>query len=108
VRLLASWLATRNSLPETPLFPNHGGKRMTRSGVARRLRLAVKKAAATCPSLHDRRISPHTTAMHLLQAGVDLTVIAIWFGHDQSRRRLAAHRAGGPRFCGGTRALLAA
>lgn len=86
VRLLASWLATRNALPETPLFPNHGGQRMTRSGVAHRLRLAVKKAAATCPSLRGRRISPHTfrhtTAMHLLQAGVDLTVIAIWLGHE--------------------------
>jgi integrase/recombinase XerD len=59
---------------------------MTRSGVAHRLRLAVKKASATCPSLRGRRISPHTlrhtTAMHLLQAGVDLTVIALWLGHE--------------------------
>jgi len=84
--LLSSWLATRNASPEMPLFPNHSGQRMTRSGVAHRLRLAVKKAATTCPSLRGRRISPHTfrhtTAMHLLQAGVDLTVIALWLGHE--------------------------
>jgi site-specific recombinase XerD len=59
---------------------------MTRSGVAHRLGLAVDQAAATCPSLRGRRISPHTlrhtTAMHLLQAGVDLTVIALWLGHE--------------------------
>jgi integrase/recombinase XerD len=85
-QMLSSWIATRNASPETPLFPNQGGQRMTRSGVAHRLRLAVKKASATCPSLRGRRISPHTlrhtTAMHLLQAGVDLTVIALWLGHE--------------------------
>ncbi|MBK6534500.1 MAG: tyrosine-type recombinase/integrase [Deltaproteobacteria bacterium] len=85
-RLLSSWLATRPSSPAAPLFPNRGDQRMSRSGVAHRLRLAVTKAAATFPSLRGRRISPHTlrhtTAMHLLQAGVDLTVIALWLGHE--------------------------
>jgi integrase/recombinase XerD len=85
-RLLASWVATCQPSPESPLFPNRGGRRMTRSGVAYRLRLAVNKAAATCPSLRGRKISPHTlrhtTAMHLLQAGVDITVIALWLGHE--------------------------
>jgi integrase/recombinase XerD len=56
------------------------------SGVAHRLGLAVEQAAATCPSLRGRRTSPHTlrhtTAMHLLQAGVELTVIALWLGHE--------------------------
>src|SRR5207245_807207 len=26
----------------------------------------------------------HTTAMHLLQAGVDITVIALWLGHEST------------------------
>jgi site-specific recombinase XerD len=85
-RLLAGWLADNPCAPERPLFPNRGGRRMSRSGVASRLRLAVAKASSTCPSLKGRRISPHTlrhtTAMHLLQAGVDITVIALWLGHE--------------------------
>jgi len=50
------------------------------------LRLAVAAAAQRCPSLKGKRISPHTirhtTAMHLLQSGVDLSVIALWLGHE--------------------------
>ncbi len=40
------------------------------------------------PSLATRRISPrtlpHTIAMHLLQSGVDITVIALWLGHENT------------------------
>lgn len=69
-----------------PLFPNVRGRPLSRSGVEDRLALAVGKATKTCPSLRNRSISPHTirhtTAMHLLQSGVDLTVIALWLGHE--------------------------
>lgn len=86
VRLLTTWVDRRAAPPDAPLFPNRSGRRLTRSGVAYRLRLAVTQAATTCPSLRRRRISPHTlrhtTAMHLLQAGVDITVIALWLGHE--------------------------
>jgi len=86
MRLLRTWLERDDVAPDSPLFPNREGRRMTRSGVAHRLRLAVRAAATTCPSLEKLRISPHTfrhtTAMHLLQAGVDITVIALWLGHE--------------------------
>ena len=84
---LKEWIARMEQGPEAPLFPNRDGRPLSRSGVEKRLRLAVAEAAKVCPGLVGRRrISPHTlrhtTAMHLLQSGVDMTVIALWLGHD--------------------------
>ena len=83
---LRAWLPRIDERPQAPLFPNRRGTSLTRSGVETRLRRAVRAAASGCPTLRGRRISPHTlrhtTAMHLLQAGVDLAVIALWLGHE--------------------------
>jgi site-specific recombinase XerD len=83
---LRGWLPRIDRSPAAPVFPNRAGKPLTRSGVEQRLRLAVATASQHCPSLLGRRISPHTlrhtTAMHLLQSGVDITVIALWLGHE--------------------------
>jgi site-specific recombinase XerD len=87
VKALRAWLQ-RNPQFETasPLLPNRNGSPMTRSNVTKRLALAVQAASASLPGLPTRRISPHTirhtTAMHLLQAGVDVSVIALWLGHE--------------------------
>jgi site-specific recombinase XerD len=84
--LIKQWMNNIEKSSTTPLFPNHFGKSMTRSGVENRLKVAVKKAELVCPSLKKRKVSPHvirhTTAMHLLQSGVDITVIALWLGHE--------------------------
>lgn len=68
------------------LFPNSTGGKLSRSSVTQRLGSAVDAAARQHPQLAGRPISPHTirhtTAMHLLQAGVDITVIALWLGHE--------------------------
>ncbi|PNW30493.1 UNVERIFIED_CONTAM: integrase, partial [Euhalothece sp. KZN 001] len=84
--LLRDWLKRNQPSPNSPLLPNARGVQMTRSGLEQRLRLAVRQAATRCPSLGGRRVSPHTlrhtTAMHLLQSGVDLSVIAMWLGHE--------------------------
>jgi integrase/recombinase XerD len=86
VARLKEWIARMEQGPGAPLFPNRDGRPLSRSGVEKRLRLAVAEAAKMCPSLVGRRISPHTlrhtTAMHLLQSGVDMTVIALWLGHE--------------------------
>ena len=62
------------------------GTRAYRSNVAERIALAVNLAANQCPQLQGRSVTPHTlrhtTAMHLLQAGVDITIIALWLGHE--------------------------
>jgi site-specific recombinase XerD len=85
-KLLGDWLHRVNREQEAPLFPNRYGRHLSRSGVEQRLRTAVAAAAKRCPALKGRSISPHTvrhtTAMHLLQSGVDLSVIALWLGHE--------------------------
>lgn len=71
---------------ENFLFPSRGGGCMARSNVTQRLELAVSAAAEHHPQLARRSVSPHTirhtTAMHLLQSGVDISVIALWLGHE--------------------------
>ncbi len=84
--LLRAWLMCIDQNPDAPVFPNRAGNRLSRSGVEYRLRVALNRATQRCPSLAGRRISPHTlrhtTAMHLLQSGVDIAVIALWLGHE--------------------------
>jgi len=87
VKTLRAWLRANPELTaEAPLLPNRNGRAMTRANVTLRLILAVQHATETQPALAKRKISPHTirhtTAMHLLQAGVDISVIALWLGHE--------------------------
>ena len=84
--LVTDWLTEIASGDNIPLFPNRCGRPLSRSGVEERLQLAVMTAITKCPSLEGKNVSPHTlrhtTAMHLLQAGVDVTLIALWLGHE--------------------------
>ena len=85
---LRAWFRHIDGSSDAPVFPNRSGQHLSRSGVEKRLRLAIRKASERCPSLLKRPVSPHTlrhtTAMHLLQAGVDITVIAMWLGHEDT------------------------
>jgi site-specific recombinase XerD len=68
-----------------PVFLNHCGQPLTRFGARLILHKHTSKAASTLPSLKGKRIHPHSlrhsTALHLLRAGVDLSTIAHWLGH---------------------------
>jgi site-specific recombinase XerD len=61
---------------------------LSRVAITQRRGLHLKQAAAcaNCPSLEAKRIHPHairhTTGSHLLQSGVDISVIALWLGHE--------------------------
>lgn len=83
---LRDWMQRIPQDQQSPLFPNRHGRPMTRSGAEKRLQKAVQSAASHCSTLQTKCVSPHTfrhtTAMHLLQSGVDITVIAMWLGHE--------------------------
>jgi site-specific recombinase XerD len=85
-RTLKAWLNSSDASPESAAFPNARGGRLSRDGVNYILQAAVRAATTACPSLSGKHVSPHvirhTTAMHLLQAGVDIAVIALWLGHE--------------------------
>lgn len=85
-RILKTWFREITDQVDGPAFPNARGRALSRDGVAYLLKQAVQTASSTCPTLCEKRVSPHvmrhTTAMHLLQSGVDLSVIALWLGHE--------------------------
>ncbi|UHD14594.1 tyrosine-type recombinase/integrase [Thiocapsa bogorovii] len=87
IKAIRAWLKQNPDLGAgSPLLPNRNGQAMTRTNVSLRLEAAVQTASKRYPALASRAISPHTirhtTAMHLLQAGVDISVIALWLGHE--------------------------
>jgi hypothetical protein len=85
LRTPSAWLADSGK-NRNRLFTNARSGPLSRDGVAYILQQAVKRALPSCPSLAIERISPHilrhTTAMHLLQSGVDISVIALWLDHE--------------------------
>jgi integrase/recombinase XerD len=87
--VLRVWQHERGGRPDDPLFPTSRGGRLSRDAVAWLLAKHVATAARACPSLQTRSISPHTlrhtAAMRLLHAGVDITVIALWLGHESTQ-----------------------
>ncbi len=85
-RRIQRWLARRGADPADPIFVGRHGARLSRSAVARRLTRAIGVAGERCPTLRGRSVSAHTfrhtTAMHLLESGTDLAIIALWLGHE--------------------------
>jgi len=83
---LKRWLRQYPREPHQPLFPNRHAQELTRIGVAERLRLAAQNASRQHPQLAQCRITPHlmrhTLAMHLLQSGVGIELIALMLGHE--------------------------
>jgi integrase/recombinase XerD len=85
VAVLRDWLDEQHSDPHDPLFPTRHGRPLSRDAIEHRITNYAIKAATACPTLHGKTITAHvlrhTTAMRLLHAGVDTSVIALWLGH---------------------------
>ena len=86
VAILRAWLRERQGEPADVLFPSARGKPLSRDGVEYLLAKHLATARKNCPSLKNKHVSPHvlrhSTAMDLLQNGVDRSVIALWLGHE--------------------------
>jgi site-specific recombinase XerD len=86
VQVLRAWFHELGEHTPNIAFPSIRGKSLSQDGVDYLLKRAVQRAAVACPSLTTQKISPHlvrhSTAMHLLQAGVDIATIALWLGHE--------------------------
>jgi site-specific recombinase XerD len=86
VAVLNAWLREPQRGDGGVLFPNAKGERLSVHGVQYLLSKHAANAAKACPSLKGKRVTVHrlrhTAALELLQAGVDLAVIALWLGHE--------------------------
>ena len=85
---LRAWLNERDHQPTDPLFPTTTGAHLSRDAIERRLARHLTVARTSCPSLTTKHVTMHTlrhtAAMRLLLAGNDITVIALWLGHEQT------------------------
>jgi integrase/recombinase XerD len=92
-RLCPLWTSTASVLKalvagrsgQDPVFLNRRRERITRFGIYALVKRCAAQAARHVPSIGSKRVSPHvlrhTTAVHLLRAGVDINTIRAWLGH---------------------------
>jgi len=84
--VLRAWLCEIADGDDAVVFPSARGNRLSADGVSYLLSKHVARAREGCLSLREKNVTPHvlrhTTAMELLQAGADRSVIALWLGHE--------------------------
>ena len=87
--ILTAWLAEQPGEPTAVVFASsRGGGRLSADAVQRLVARHLATARLVGPSLQTKAVTPHTlrhaAAMALLQCGVDLSVIALWLGHEST------------------------
>ena len=89
VEVLRAWLKERQGQPNEPLFPTRQGRALSRYTVGVIVTKHAAAAAASCPSLKTKRVTPHTlrhtNAMLLRAKGIDIATIALWLGHESTQ-----------------------
>lgn len=85
-KTLEAWTKERACANDEPLFPTLRGGRLSRDAVEHIVRKYALAGSKICTSLTGKRVTPHvlrhSTAMALLQNGVDQSVLALWLGHE--------------------------
>jgi site-specific recombinase XerD len=88
VAVLQAWRTEQPHEPDRPLFPTATGRPLSSDAVALAISRHVAAAQVNCPSLRRKHVTTHvlrhTAAMRLLAAGVDITTIALWLGHERA------------------------
>jgi integrase/recombinase XerD len=86
VAVLKGWMSQQRGELGDAVFPSSRGGRLSADALQRLVSKYVKKARHACPSLLRKKVTPHTlrhaAAMALLRSGVDISVIALWLGHE--------------------------
>jgi len=89
VAVVRAWLNERHGQPDQPLFPTRQGRPLSRYAIGALVSKHAATAAANCPSLTAKRVTPHTlrhtNAMLLRASGVDIATIALWLGHESTQ-----------------------
>jgi integrase len=87
--VIRTWLREQPGSSADPLFPARTGRRLSSDAVQDLVERHAVTAAAGCPPMRDKHVTPHTlrhtAAMALLHAGVDPVTIALWLGHESPR-----------------------
>jgi integrase/recombinase XerD len=87
--LMRQWVTKRRGEPADPLFPTRQGRPLSRYTVGLLVSKHAATAAAGCPSLKAKRVTPHvlrhTNAMLLRAKDVDIATIALWLGHESTQ-----------------------
>lgn len=88
VTAVRQWMAENPDEPRDPLFTTIRSGPMSSDALQQRLTVHAAAAARDCPPLAEKKVTPHvlrhTAAMRLLNAGNDITVIALWLGHEST------------------------
>jgi site-specific recombinase XerD len=88
VESLQQWFAEQRGTPATPVFPSSRGGPLSADALQAIVSRHTATASRSCQTLARKRVTPHTlrhtAAMDLLRRGVDLSVIALWLGHESS------------------------
>ncbi|HKE28382.1 MAG TPA: tyrosine-type recombinase/integrase [Bryobacteraceae bacterium] len=88
VKILREWMSQQGGKPEDPVFPSSNGGRLSADALQQLVARHLATARKRCPTLASKTVTPHTlrhgAAMAMLRSGVDLSVIALWLGHEST------------------------